>query len=507
MWNRQKEMNVIMQEAATIMESTHQLLEGNLEIGISTEAYTSLEGLAEDINQIGRNFHNYINEISHILTHLSAGNMTVAFSQEVVYHGDFLPIKNALHKIKHSLHSSLGEINQLSSQLDSFCNQVEKGAAQIAQNNTAQAELINELTNKIYQITEQTSANAQNAVTASENVQAVQNEALVGRNYMDQMLSSMQKVKLSSHDISHVIDIINGLAGQTKLLALNASIEAARAGESGAGFSVVAKEIGDLAQKSADAVKKTTELIDHSISAADASVEITEKAANSFITIQSSIDHVTELCSEIAQASENQAGQLKNTAEIITNISGAVQNNAAYAEENSALATDMAETSSHLKNLMNKFKLKDTQSLEGGKASIETVKSMSEEQGVQALIGKLKNSSKEEEMDLLLSDILRNRRDFECLYIISEQGYQLSHTVMNPDIVIEQEENFKPAVPGDYHGSKKYFRKAVKEINRWYTSEEYISTATGGLCRTHSCAYQGSDQKIYILCIDVISQF
>jgi methyl-accepting chemotaxis protein len=505
MWSRQKEKNIVMQEAASIMESTHQLLEGNLDIGINTEAYLSLEGLAQDINRIGSNFRDYINEISRVLTHLSAGNMTVSFTKEITYHGDFLPIKNALHKIRHSLHSSLEEINQLSSHLDQFCNQVEQGAVQIAKNNAEQSELINELTARIYQITEQTMSNAKNAATASDNVQKVQNEAMVGRSYMDEMLSSIQRVKLSSNDISHVIDIINGLSAQTRLLALNASIEAARAGEAGAGFSVVAKEIGDLAQKSADAVKKTTELIHHSISTVDDSVEITEKATNSFMTIQSSIDHITRLCAEIAKASESQAEELESTTEIITEISGAVQNNAAFAEENSALATDMAEASAQLKRLMNRFKLKSNPEQWEGRASSDNVKSVSEEQNIKDLIEQLKKCSKVNEMDLLLTEILQQHKDFECLYIIDEQGYQLSHTIMNQDIIIEQEENFKPAMPGDYHGTKKYFRKAVKAVESWYISDEYISTATGGLCRTHSCAYRGEDQQLYILCVDVIS--
>jgi methyl-accepting chemotaxis protein len=167
----------------------------------------------------------------------------------------------------------------------------------------------------------------------------------------------------------------------------------------------------------------------------------------------------------------------------------------------------MAEASAYLKKLMSKYKLKDSQLGAGGKALEENVKSMSEEPDVQTLIGKLKNCSTEGGMDQLLSELLQTHKELECLYIISEQGYQLSHTILNPDIIIEQEESFQPAMPGDYHGSKKYFRKAAKEVDCWYTSQEYISTATGGLCRTHSCAYRGTDQQLYVLCIDAISQF
>ena len=504
MWNKKNRTEEILQEAASIAGSTHQLLEGNLEIGIDTKAYKVLKELSRDIDQIGRNFHGYIKEISHVLAHLSAGNIAVSLSQEVVYRGDFLPIKNALRKIRHSLHSSLKEINQLSGQLDQFCGQVEKGAVQIAENTTNQAELINELTEKIYEITNQTSKNADDAEMASDNVLSVQKEALVGRDYMDQMLTSIQQVKLSSNDISHVIDIISGLAGQTKLLALNASIEAARAGEAGAGFSVVAKEIGDLAQKSADAVKRTTQLIDNSINSAEVSAGTVEKAAKSFITIQKSIDYAAVLCSGIAKASSNQAKGLKDTSEIITNISMAVQNNAAYAQENSALATDMAEASAHLKKLMSRFQLEENK---GEGPEVKNGYNIEEEQEIGAFMEELKGYCEAKGMDSLLQRLLQRKTNYECLYVISQDGYQISHTIMNPDIIIEEEEGFQPAMPGDYYGTKKYFIQALQKMGRWYQSEEYISAATGGLCRTYSCSYQGTDKKTYVLCVDVISRF
>jgi len=72
---------------------------------------------------------------------------------------------------------------------------------------------------------------------------------------------------------------------------------------------------------------------------------------------------------------------------------------------------------------------------------------------------------------------------------------------------VEQDENFKPAMPGDFYGNKKYFRKAMKTPNEWHTSVEYISTATGGLCKTLSFAYEGANLKTYVVCVDLICRF
>lgn len=530
---RQVEMKKIKEEAAVIIESVHELASGNLDITIEKDGFQELGELAEDINRISAAFNAYINEISHILAHLSAGNMAVSFTKNINYQGDFLPIRNALHKIRHSLNNSFEEINILAEEVDRISTQVEKGAMQIAENSANQADLINDLTGTIYKITEQTAENAQNARLASQSVNDIHREAEVGGRYMEQMLRSIHKVKDSSQDISEVITIISGLAEQTKLLALNAAIEAARAGESGKGFSVVASEVRNLADRSAEAVNQTTGLIGKSISTAQESVEIANKTSESFQTINSSISDVTELCTKIAEISETQANNLKNTSDIITDISGVVQNDAAYSEENSALAANLSESSASLKRVMTSYRLRDQgkqvdQKEQGNRIDqgVQTYRESQKEQEsnnpadmpgsrkeqldpvyIKQLFSELKKVSGISELDRVLQEAIKNRENLECLYIIDSNGRQCSHTIMNPQIAIEQEESFQPAMPGDDHQDKKYYRMARKKPGEWYTSVEYISTATGGLCRTLSCTYEGGEQKIYLLCVDVICRF
>ncbi|MFT4143428.1 MAG: methyl-accepting chemotaxis protein [Mobilitalea sp.] len=503
MLRRNKELDKITLEAKELINSTHQLVKGNLDISINDEDYTFLGDLAADINQISTAFNGYINEIAHILSHLSAGNMAVSSTKDINYVGDFLPIKNALHKIKHSLNSSFEEINHLTVEVDKMCSQVEQGSTRIAKNAVEQAALITDLTNTIYEITEQTSNNAVNAKAAADNVNLIQQAANTGSKYMDQMLTSIQEVKSSSDDISHIVTIISDIAGQTKLLALNAAIEAARAGEYGKGFSVVASEVGVLAQRCTDAVGQTSQLIENSIKTAEISVVTANKTSESFRSIQTSINDVTKLCTDIAEVSEVQADSLKNTSKIITEISGVVQDNAAYAQENCAGITNLAEASAHLKKVMSKYRLKNQSAKNVVTIDINKI----EESLQKKLFDSLKPASNANTIDKVLEEIIKEHKDFECLYVIDGEGYQTSHTIMNPELSIEQDENFKPAMPGDNHGAKKYFRQAFSNRGEWYTSYEYISTATGGLCKTLSCSYEGNDKKTYIICIDLICNF
>lgn len=501
---RQKELSKITEEAGSLVDYTHQIVNGNLDIQIETSQYEILGCLAGDINQINSTFNEYINEIAHILAHLSAGNMAVSFAKNIGYHGDFLPIRNALHKIRNSLNNSFEEIGQLSLEIDQMCSQVDKGSSMIAQNAADQADLINNLSITIHDITDKTISTAVNAKEASLKIEDIKEETETGRKYMDQMLSSMQKVQNSSNDISHVIELINGIAGQTRLLALNASIEAARAGEAGAGFSVVANEVGILAEQSAEAVRNTTQLITNNINTTKESMDIANKTAKSFHTIQTSIEGITQLCKVIADLSDNQAQSLKETSGIITNISEQVQNNASYAQENCAGASNLNEESTHLKEVLMRYRLRN----QASRYEVDTEK---EKRMISSLVAKLTGSlsrvSGTNSVDSVLEEEIKTQSDLECLYVIGSNGKQLSHTVMNPDILIEQDESFKPAMPGDDYSAKKYFRQAMKNQGVPFTSLEYISTATGGLCKTISCSYEGSDRQLYVICIDLICRF
>ncbi len=501
---KQKNLKKILEEVLNIGYHTKQMRSGNLDVRIDTEHFDFLKDLSEDINQINSTFNTYTNEITHVLSHLSSGNMAVAFSEDVTYQGDFLPIKNALYKIRHSLNCSFEEIHKLSTEIDAMSNQVEKGSSFLASNTTEQAAWISDLSSTIHDITDKTVHNAANANAAAKAVDAIAHETEIGRSYMNHMLSSVDKVKSSIDDISHIIELINGIADQTRLLALNATIEAARAGENGQGFSIIAGEVNKLAQKSSEAVKQTTQLINHGIAASDESAKITKKTVESFKNINDSIEGVTGLCREIAALSNIQAENLKETSAIITNISEAVQSNAAYAQENNAGAMNLSNISAHLKKVLHRFRLMGQENVPVTDKNMEG-EFTREKAG--KLVAKLYHATTTPSIDTILETEIQNHRDIECLYVINGEGRQLSHTIMNPKIMVEQDENFRPALPGEDYSSKKYFRQAMKNKQELYTSPEYISKATGNLCKTISYAYQCADKDYYVICIDLLCRF
>jgi len=498
MRTRQK-LETMLEEAVSIRSQTKQMRSGNLDVKIDADHFVFLKDLAEDINRVTGTFNACINEITHVLSHLSAGNMAVSFSDEVRYQGDFLPIKNALYKIRQSLNASFEEIRKLSVEIDAMSTHVEKGAVFLAANATEQAAFISDLTSTFYDMTDKTVNNAEHARAAAKSVEAIRAEAEIGRDRMNQMLSSVDKAKASIHDISRIIEWIHEISAQTKLLALNATIEAARAGEHGKGFAVVAGEIGKLAQKSSEAVGQTEQLINNGIAAVEESVNITKITAETFQNIHDAIEAVAGLCREIAELSNTQAENLKNTSAIITQISEAVQSTAAYAQENSAGAVTLSNISANLKQVLQRYRL-----LGQGQVPAAAVEEAAIRRLTSRLVDKLFSATATEAIDAILEKEIENLGDVECLYVVSGEGKQVSHTIMNPKMLVERDENFVPAMPGEDYSSKKYFRQAMKNRQQWYISPEYISKATGNLCKTVSYAYRGADNEDYVLCIDLL---
>jgi methyl-accepting chemotaxis protein len=152
---------------------------------------------------------------------------------------------------------------------------------------------------------------------------------------------AMKDIKASSEETSGILKTIEKIAFQTNLLALNASVEAARAGEVGAGFAVVAEEVRNLAIRSADAAKNTTELISGTVKAIYEGGELVEATLSKFneytevaAKFVSVLDNAVGLCGQLPPKFQ----QIKNAVEEISNV---VQGNAASAEEAAAAAEEM----------------------------------------------------------------------------------------------------------------------------------------------------------------------
>jgi methyl-accepting chemotaxis protein len=150
----------------------------------------------------------------------------------------------------------------------------------------------------------------------------------------DQVVETMKGINEASKKIADIIQVIDGIAFKTNILALNATVETAQAGEQGRGFAVVASEVRSLAGRSAEAAKAIKLLI-------SASVERVDHAGSTMTEVVSSIRRVTDLMGDISATSNAQAQGVAQIGEAVTQMDQATQQNVALVEEMAAAACSL----------------------------------------------------------------------------------------------------------------------------------------------------------------------
>ena len=211
----------------------------------------------------------------------------------------------------------------------------------LAEGAAEQAATLEETSASLEELSSMTKRNGDNAQKAYELARHTRAAADKGIGDMQSMSTAMSALKESSNDIAKIIKTIDEIAFQTNILALNAAVEAARAGESGMGFAVVAEEVRNLAQRSAQAAKETAVKIDGAISKTAQGVEISDKVAQTLGEILAKARGVDELAAEVANASNEQTQGILQINAAVGEMDKVTQSNAANAEQNAAAAEEL----------------------------------------------------------------------------------------------------------------------------------------------------------------------
>ena len=334
-----------------------EMSKGNLHINVTGDYQGDHAILKNALNDTINTIKGYISEIAHTLGSIAGGDLTGNITSE--YKGDFTELKNSINLIAESLNEVMSEINTAADQVATGSFQVSAGNQSISQGATEQASSIEELTASITQIARQIEINAENSTKSNEMALEMKTAAIQGNEQMKNMLLSMDEINESSEKISKIIKVIDDIAFQTNILALNAAVEAARAGVHGKGFAVVAEEVRNLAARSANAAKETTDLIEGSIKKVGAGTKIAQDTAVALNKIVSSVEQTVNLGEEIAQASAEQASGIAQINQGVEQMSQVVQTNSATAEEGAAASEELSGQAELLKEKIGQFKLKD----------------------------------------------------------------------------------------------------------------------------------------------------
>ena len=285
-------------------------------------------------------------------------NLTVDVEKNKVYYiGSLEALVKSLQTIRSKLTKVLKEISCVSKQVNAEAEQVSNRAESLSQGASEQASSIQELSDEIDYISEQvnTTANFAN-IAEQENVQSHEKIKTCSE-YMNELVGAMKMIDGKSKEIIKVIKTIDDIASQTKILSLNATIEASRAGVAGRGFAIVANEVKNLANKSAEAAKNTALLIESTVKAVEKGSHISNVTNQSLQEVVESAEKVSQSVSSIFQTARDQSQVVNRISQGLKQIANVVQANCDVVMDSAMASGELSEQASILNEQVVKFQL------------------------------------------------------------------------------------------------------------------------------------------------------
>lgn len=302
----------------------------------------------QDVNKV-------IDTIGAALNALSTGDLSSQIQQPLPQ--EFEPLRNSFNRSIQQLATAITGISNAVETIRTGSQTLSTGAEELAERSEQQAAALEETTAAINQI----ARNVTHAEEVINNTQAIGQKACDSAEASSEIMSrtshAMQRIETSSAQVVAIVEVIEGVAFQTNVLALNASIEAARAGEAGKGFAVVANEVRVLAQRCTDAARDISDLVGKTaeeVHTGAVCVRDTEKALQ---TISGLVSTMGEKLNAIVHNARDQAASLKEVGTAARVMDQSTQKNAAIADNSRSSARSLAAESQKLTQLVTHFKL------------------------------------------------------------------------------------------------------------------------------------------------------
>lgn len=360
----EKVINYQQKEAHAIAQALEGRAQGELTFDyVPAEGDEDTKATYEDFCKIQDNISNsvqitksYVDEIVQAMQKMADNDFD--FTMAEPYLGDFAPIKQSIHVMIDSVSMLMKSIQITSMLVRATSNEIANEEEFLVDNFKQQVDTIKSVTNILNNLSAQAQKNANDANEVKQLSLEIRKTAENGNESMHNLGNAMEAIKQSSSEIAKVSKMVEELAFRITILSINASIEAAHAGDAGLGFAVVANEVRDLAVKSTNAAKETTEMINTSIENIKNGYTLAGQTAQVLDEIVRISMNESDGLINIADESDAQVGDLIRISTSMEEISNATLANMDIVVRNASACRDLATLAAQLEGRIAQFKVK-----------------------------------------------------------------------------------------------------------------------------------------------------
>lgn len=299
--------------------------------------------LASGLNTLASTTESALKDVTLVLQQMSEGDLTRKIDGD--YQGLFGELQNSVNTTVERLTGVVEQISESANAVSTGSREIADGVQDLSRRTEQQASALEETVASTGQMASNVQRSSDNATNADTMARDAQQKALNGGEVVKNAVDAMSAINAGSKRISEIVGVIDEIAFQTNLPALNAAVEAARAGEQGRGFAVVAGEVRRLAQRSANAAKEIKELINDNMQRVNNGSELVDQSGETLRSIVMAVEKGGTAISELASAAQEQSTGIRQIDSAVGSMDEMTQQNSALVEQASAAAESIAEQS------------------------------------------------------------------------------------------------------------------------------------------------------------------